>query len=52
LPHTIDASGRIASRSIMPGDSGACAKRRTAASSTPALITVAMYAVTGMLAPS
>ena len=36
----------------MGRDSGAVPKRRTAASRTPALMIVAMYAVTGALALS
>ncbi len=42
----------MATASAIAGDSGARPKRRTAASSTPALTIVAMYAVTGTAAPS
>src|SRR6187549_16826 len=52
LPHTIETSGRIATRSATAPVTGVDANRRTAASSTAALTIVAMYAVTGTLAPS
>ena len=42
----------MASRSAIGGDNGASPNSRTAASSTPALMIVAMYAVTGTAAPS
>ena len=52
LPQTIETSGRMARSPAIAGDSGAVPNSRSAASSTPALMMVAMYAVTGRLAPS
>ena len=52
LPQTIDASDRIASSSTSRPDSESKPNSRTAASSTPALITVDMKPVTGTVAAS
>ena len=52
LPQTIDTSGSTASRSTSGLPIVALPKSRSTASSTPALISVAMYAVTGTLAAS
>ena len=53
LPQTIDSERKQGDgRSAIGADNGATPNRRTAASSTPALTIVAMYAVTGTAAPS
>src|SRR6187402_2943579 len=52
LPQTIEMSGNTAKRSAIGDATVAVPNTRTIASNTPALMTVAMYAVTGTLAPS
>ena len=52
LPQAIETSGSAAMSPATGSMTGAVPNTRSAASSTPALMMVAMYAVTGALAPS